>query len=64
MNVLSLFTGVGGIDLGLERAGFRIAAQCEADPAARRILERHWPGVPLSADVRTLDAEWLEREAR
>lgn len=59
MNVLSLFTGVGGIDLGLERSGFRIVGQCEADPAARRILERHWPGVPLSADVRGLDSEWL-----
>ena len=34
MNVVSLFTGVGGFDLGLERAGHRIVAQCEADEKA------------------------------
>lgn len=59
MNVVSLFTGVGGFDLGLERAGHRIVAQCEADEKARAVLRKHWPEVPLWDDVSTFDAEWL-----
>jgi DNA (cytosine-5)-methyltransferase 1 len=48
----SLFSGIGGLDLGLARAGFRHAFFCEADPYRRRVLARHWPGVPIYADVR------------
>ena len=53
MNVVSLFTGVGGFDLGLERAGHTIVAQCEADEKARAVLRRHWPDVPIHDDVVT-----------
>jgi DNA (cytosine-5)-methyltransferase 1 len=53
VNVISLFTGVGGFDLGLERAGHRIVAQCEADEKARAVLRRHWPDVPIHEDVVT-----------
>lgn len=54
MRVLSLFAGVGGFDLGFERAGMEIAAQCEFDPHAQSVLRRHWPGVPLVSDVKDL----------
>jgi DNA (cytosine-5)-methyltransferase 1 len=54
VNVGSLFSGIGGFDLGLERAGMRIVWQCEADTFCRRILARHWPTVPCYADVRSL----------
>jgi len=53
VNVGSLFTGVGGFDLGLERAGHTIAFQCEADAKCREVLRRHWPEVPIYEDVVT-----------
>ena len=58
MNVVSLFTGVGGFDLGLERAGHRIVAQCEADEKARAVLRRHWPDVPIHEDVCGFDGAY------
>lgn len=49
----SLFAGVGGLDLGFERAGLVCKWQVEIDPFARMVLEKHWPGVPKHDDVRT-----------
>ena len=48
----SLFSGIGGLDLGFERAGMTPAYNCENDLAARSILARHWPTVPQYEDVR------------
>jgi hypothetical protein len=59
MNVLDLFSGIGGFSLGLERAGMRTVAFCEIDPFCRRVLSIHWPGVPCYDDIRTLTAERL-----
>lgn len=50
----SLFSGVGGFDLGLERAGFECAWQVEIDPQCRAVLRRHWPDVDLYEDVRNV----------
>ncbi|MCL2729308.1 MAG: DNA cytosine methyltransferase [Actinomycetia bacterium] len=63
MNVLSLFAGIGGIDLGLQRAGMTIAGQVEIDPWCREVLARHWPEVPRHDDVRTCPGWWGRRPA-
>jgi DNA (cytosine-5)-methyltransferase 1 len=60
MNVLDLFSGIGGFSLGLERTGgFRTVAFCEIDPYCRRVLAKHWPDVPVLGDVRIITRESL-----
>lgn len=60
LTVGSLFTGIGGFDLGLERAGMEIKWQVEIDPFCRKVLEKHWPKVRRYEDVRTIGACNLE----
>src|SRR4029077_15577971 len=52
MNVLDLFSGIGGFSLGLERAGMRTVAFCEIDPFCRAILRKRWPEIPPYDDGR------------
>lgn len=60
LRVLSLFAGIGGFDLGLQRTGgFETVAFCEIDPFCQRVLAKHWPEVPCYHDVRELTAERL-----
>lgn len=58
---VSLFSGIGGLDLGFERAGFRIALQCEIDEFCREVLARHWPGTLKVEDVRKLQGSAVPR---
>lgn len=60
MKVGSLFAGIGGFDLGLERAGFEITWQVEIDEWCRKVLKKHWPGVPKYGDIREVGAHNLE----
>ncbi|HHK41744.1 MAG TPA: DNA cytosine methyltransferase [Planctomycetaceae bacterium] len=59
----SLFAGIGGFDLGLERAGWRCKWQVEIDEYATQVLKTHWPHVPRYCDVRAFPAKcqspWL-----
>lgn len=64
----SFFSGVGGLDLGLERAGWRTVSFSEIDPYASAVLAERWPGVPNLGDIVQLasgapDAELLEHDA-
>lgn len=62
MRALSLFSGIGGIDLAAEWAGIEVVAMCEIEPFAKKVLKKHWPNVPLFPDIRKLNRELLEQE--
>lgn len=57
----SLFSGVGGMDLGLERAGMECRWQVESNEYCTRVLAKHWPNVKRYGDIRTVDTGELER---
>lgn len=54
MNALSLFSGIGGLDLAAGWAGFKTVAFCERDNFCQKVLRKHWPDVRIFDDVRTL----------
>jgi DNA (cytosine-5)-methyltransferase 1 len=54
MNVVGLFAGIGGVELGLHRAGHMPLLHCEIEPAAAAVLRDKFPDVPVHGDVRTL----------
>ena len=54
---LSLFSGIGGLDLAAEMAGIRTVGQCEWAEYQTKVLERHWPDVPRWKDIRTLTGD-------
>lgn len=63
LRVLDLFSGIGGFSLGLERTGgFETVAFCEIEEFPRKVLAKHWPGVPCYHDVRELTADTLARD--
>jgi DNA (cytosine-5)-methyltransferase 1 len=57
MRALSLFSGIGGLDLAAEMAGIRTVAMCEKDDYCRSVLRKHWPDVPIFEDVKVLTKE-------
>jgi len=61
MKVGSLFSGIGGLDLGLERAGMDVIWQSEIDPYACKVLNKHWPTVPNLGNIKEIDWNQVER---
>ncbi|MDB4312028.1 DNA cytosine methyltransferase [bacterium] len=62
MRVLDLFSGVGMMAYGMEKAGHEVVAFCEIEPFPRKVLNKHWPAVPVYEDVRELNRERLEKD--
>ena len=57
IRVASFFSGIGGIDLGLEQAGMKVVFQCEINTFGRAVLQKHWPKVKLEGDINNVKAE-------
>lgn len=62
MKHLDLFSGIGGFALAARRVGWETVAFCEIDPYCQRVLETHWPGVPIHPDVRELSGDSIEAD--
>jgi len=63
LKVLDLFSGIGGFSLGLERTGgFETVAFCEIDDEAEKVLDKHWPHIPVYKDVTNLDGIRFKRK--
>lgn len=60
MKFISLFSGIGGFDLGFELAGMTCIGQVEIDRAARAVLARHWPDVKRVEDIRNVGGDTFE----
>ena len=60
LNGLSLFSGIGGIDLAFNWAGGNILAFCEIDPYCQKVLRKHWPDVPIFSDIREINKVVIE----
>ncbi|MCB0790807.1 MAG: DNA cytosine methyltransferase [Flavobacteriales bacterium] len=54
LRVASFFSGIGGIDLGFERAGYSTTFQCEINKYCNTILNRHWPHVPKATNIKDI----------
>jgi DNA (cytosine-5)-methyltransferase 1 len=61
LKVASFFTGIGGFDLGLERAGMEVVFQCEINAFSQRVLKSRWPNVKLHGDISTLQPRGIPR---
>lgn len=60
LNVLDIFSGIGGFSIGLEAATMQTVAFCEINPFCRKILTRHWPSIPIFPDITTVHKEDLK----
>ena len=63
MRLLDLFSGIGGFSYAAEKlvGGYKTVAFCEMDEFCQKVLQKHWPEIPIYDDVRTLDATRLGR---
>lgn len=64
LKVASFFAGIGGFDLGFERAGMEVVFQCEINPFGQSILRKYWPTVKLVADIKKVEPQDIPNNAQ
>jgi DNA (cytosine-5)-methyltransferase 1 len=64
LKVASFFAGIGGFDLGLERAGMKVVFQCEINRFCQKVLKSHWPNVPLHSDISKVEPTDIPNNAQ
>lgn len=57
--ILDIFSGIGGFSLGLEKSGMETVAFCEINPFCQKVLNKHWPSIPLFSDITSLSKTYL-----
>ena len=62
IKVASFFAGIGGFDLGLERAGMSVKFQCEINKFGQKVLKKHWPKVPLVSDIKDVKSSDIPKD--
>ena len=63
LNVLDLFSGIGGFSVGLEATGkFKTIGFCEQDKFCQKVLRKHWNDVPIYEDIKKLDARKIKAD--
>lgn len=63
LNVLDLFSGIGGFSVGLEATGkFKTIGFCEQDKFCQKVLRKHWNDVPIYEDIKKLDAKKIKAD--
>ena len=64
IRMASFFSGIGGFDLGFERAGMKVVFQSEINNFCRSVLRKHWPDIPLAGDIRNIEIKDVPKGAR
>ena len=63
MNVLDLFSGIGGFSVGLEATGkFKTIGFCEQDKFCQKVLQKHWANIPIHEDIKKLDGTKIKAD--
>lgn len=62
MQVISLFSGIGGFEIAAEKAGWEVVASCEINPFGKRVLEYYWPNAYHHGDIHTLTYATIDIE--
>ena len=55
LKILDLFSGIGGFSIGLERAGMKTIAFCEIEIFCQKVLNKHWPQIPIISDIHKIN---------
>ena len=63
MQIIDLFSGIGGFSLAGNWIGWRTIHFCEIDPWCHRVLNKHWPSVPIHRDINTLTKDIIQKNS-